>query len=128
MTCVSMGNPHAVLFSPRPVAQFPLEEVGPKVEHHPLFPERVNFEVARVLSRDVMEARVWERGAGITLACGSGACAAVVASRLHAFVDDEVDITLPGGILTVEWDGVGETYLTGPAETVFVGEWMKEES
>jgi diaminopimelate epimerase len=128
VTCVSMGNPHAVCFSLQPVVQFPLEEIGPKVEHHPLFPERVNFEVARVLNRGAMEARVWERGAGITLACGSGACAAVVAARLHALVEEKVDITLPGGVLTVEWDGVGKTYLTGPAETVFAGEWVKEES
>ncbi|MDP2950510.1 MAG: diaminopimelate epimerase, partial [Chloroflexota bacterium] len=125
VTCLSMGNPHAVYFSARPVAEFPLEQIGPKVEHHPLFPQRVNFEVARVLSRDLMEARVWERGAGATLACGSGACAAVVAARLHYFVDDRVDIKLPGGTLAVEWDGVGEAYLAGPAERVFVGEWKE---
>jgi diaminopimelate epimerase len=125
VTCVSMGNPHAVHFVERPVAEFPLESIGPKVEHHPLFPQRVNFEVARVLGRERMEARVWERGAGITLACGSGACASVVAAQLHGLVGERVDITLPGGVLTVEWDGAGECYLTGPAELVFVGEWRK---
>jgi len=125
VTCVSMGNPHAVHFVERPVAEFPLESIGPKVEHHPLFPQRVNFEVARVLGRERMEARVWERGAGITLACGSGACAAVVAAHLHGLVGERVDITLPGGVLTVEWDGAGECHLTGPAELVFVGEWRK---
>ncbi|MGQ9573129.1 MAG: diaminopimelate epimerase [Dehalococcoidia bacterium] len=125
VTCVSMGNPHAVHFVDRPVAEFPLESVGPRVEHHPLFPQRVNFEVARVLSRERMEARVWERGAGITLACGSGACAAVVAARLHRLAGERVDITLPGGTLGIEWDGVGECYLEGPAQRVFEGEWEK---
>jgi len=125
VTCVSMGNPHAVHFVERPVAEFPLESIGPKVEHHPLFPQRVNFEVARVLGRERMEARVWERGAGITLACGSGACAAVGAAHLWGLVGERVDITLPGGMLVVEWDGVGEGYLEGPAELVFVGEWAK---
>jgi diaminopimelate epimerase len=125
VTCVSMGNPHAVHFVERPVAEFPLESIGPKVEHHPLFPQRVNFEVVRVLGRERMEARVWERGAGATLACGSGACAAVVAAHLHGLVGERVDITLPGGRLTAEWDGAGECYLAGPAELVFVGEWRK---
>jgi diaminopimelate epimerase len=90
-----------------------------------LFPQRTNFGVARVLGRERMEARVWERGAGITLACGSGACAAVVAAHLQGLVGERVDITLPGGVLTVEWDEVGECYLSGPAELVFVGEWRK---
>jgi len=125
VTCVSMGNPHAVHFVERPVAEFPLESIGPKVEHHPLFLQRVNFEVARVLGRERMEARVWERGTGATLACGSGACAAMVAGHLQGLVGERVDITLPGGVLTVEWDGVGECYLAGPAELVFVGEWRK---
>jgi len=125
LTCVSMGNPHAVHFVERPVAEFPLERIGPKVEHHSLFPQRVNFEVARVLGRERMEARVWERGAGATLACGSGACAAVVAAHVHGLAGERVDITLPGGTLVVEWDGVGECYLTGPAELVFEGGWRK---
>jgi diaminopimelate epimerase len=125
VTCVSMGNPHAVHFVEQPVAEFPLESIGPKVELHPLFPQRVNFEVVRVLGRERMEARVWERGAGITLACGSGACAAVVAAHIHGLVGERVDITLPGGTLMVEWDRVGECYLEGPAELVFVGEWRK---
>jgi len=127
LTCVSMGNPHAVHFVERPVSEFPLESIGPKVEHHPLFPQRVNFEVVRVLGRERMEARVWERGAGITLACGSGACAAAVAAQLHGLVGRRVDITLPGGGLTVEWDGAGECYLAGPAEFVFEGEWTKDQ-
>lgn len=123
ITCVSMGNPHAVAFVTEPVAEFPLLELGPKVEHHPLFPRRVNFEVARVLGRGHMEVRVWERGAGPTLACGTGACAAVVAASLHGWVDREVGVSLPGGSLHVAWDGQGPVYMTGPAERVFTGEW-----
>jgi diaminopimelate epimerase len=125
LTCLSMGNPHAVHFLDSPVAVFPLEEVGPQVERHPLFPQRVNFEVAQVLASDRMEARVWERGAGATLACGTGASAVMVAAHLHGLVGERVDITLPGGTLAIEWDGRGEVYLSGPAERVFAGEWEK---
>ncbi|HEY8490180.1 MAG TPA: diaminopimelate epimerase [Dehalococcoidia bacterium] len=124
VTCVSMGNPHAVYFMETPVEEFPLETEGPKVERHPAFPRRVNFGVARVLDRARMELRVWERGAGATLACGSGACAAVVAARLHDLVDGRVDVRLPGGTLTIEWDGRGEVFMTGPATAVFEGEWL----
>jgi len=123
VTCLSMGNPHAVFFTAQPLERYPLAEVGPKVEHHPAFPQRVNFEVARVISRDRIDLRVWERGVGETLACGSGSCAAMVAAHLHHLAEDKVDITQPGGTLTVEWDGRGEVYLTGPAEFVFEGEW-----
>ena len=125
VTCLSMGNPHAVLFFAQPVERYPLERVGPTVERHPSFPQRVNFGVARVLGRARMELRVWERGVGETLACGSGSCAAMVAARLHHLVEDQVDISQPGGTLTVEWDGRGEVYLTGPAKFVFEGEWKK---
>ena len=125
VTCVSMGNPHAVHFVERPVAEFPLESIGPKVEHQPLFPQRMDFEVARVLGRERMEARVWERGAGITLSCGSGACAVAVVARLKGYIGDEVDIMLTGGNLTITWNGIGEVYLTGAAEEVFSGEWLK---
>lgn len=121
---VSMGNPHAVSFISKPVADFPLSEVGPKVENHPKFPERINFEIARVLGRKKIEARVWERGAGETLSCGSGACAIAVAARLKGYTEDIVDIMLPGGELSIDWDGVGEVYLTGPVEEVFSGEWL----
>lgn len=123
VTCVSMGNPHAVHFSSQPVADYPLEAVGPRVEHHELFPQRVDFEVAHVLSRDLIEARVWERGAGPTLACGSGASAIMVAARVHDLVGGRVDIRFPGGTLALEWDGRGEVYLSGPAVEVFRGEW-----
>jgi len=126
VTCLSMGNPHAVLFSEEPVAGYPLEALGPKVEHHVAFPERVNFGVAQVVSPQRMDVRVWERGVGETLACGSGCCAAMVAARLHDLVGERVEITQPGGVLTVEWDGKGDVYLTGPAEFVFEGEWPEE--
>jgi diaminopimelate epimerase len=126
VTCLSMGNPHAVHFHARPVTSYPLEQVGPKVETHALFPQRVNFEVARVLNRELIEACVWERGAGATLACGSGASAVMVAARLHNLVEDRVEVRLPGGTLLLEWDGEGEVYLSGPAERVFTGEWPDE--
>lgn len=126
LTCISMGNPHAVHFVDGPVAAFPLEEIGPLVEHHAFFPQRVNLEVAHVLAGDRIEARVWERGVGPTLACGSGASATVVAAHLKSRIGERVDITLPGGTLAIEWDGRGEVYLTGPAERVFAGEWEKE--
>jgi diaminopimelate epimerase len=123
VTCVSMGNPHAVHFIDSPVADFPLNTIGPLVERHPLFPDRTNFEVARVLARHRVEARVWERGAGMTLACGTGAAAVAVAARLHGLVDEQVEVLLPGGMLKLEWDGASDVYLSGPAAEVFEGEW-----
>ncbi|MFC2025350.1 diaminopimelate epimerase [Chloroflexota bacterium] len=126
LNLVSMGNPHAVYFWEQPVSYFPLSQLGPKVENLPIFPNRVNFEVVRVISRQQIEARVWEQGVGETLACGSGACAITVAAQLHGYIDNKADIKLPGGILEVEWDGIGEVFLSGPAETVFSGEWLDE--
>lgn len=123
LNLVSMGNPHAVYFQESPVADFPLSQIGPKVEHLDIFPRRTNFEVARVRSRTEVEVRTWERGAGETLACGSGACAVAVAARLHGYVGHKVNIKLLGGTLQLEWDGAGEVLMTGPAETVFHGEW-----
>tara|TARA_B100000586_G_scaffold255085_1_gene216861 strand:+ start:224 stop:1075 length:852 start_codon:yes stop_codon:yes gene_type:complete len=123
LSFVSMGNPHAVTFIDTPVAEFPLLTVGPKVEHHAIFPNRVNFEIVNVNSRDHLTARVWERGSGETLACGTGACGIAVASILGGHTGNTVDITLPGGTLKVEWDGQGEVFLEGPAEEVFSGEW-----
>ena len=128
LSLLSMGNPHAVSFSSRPVADFPLAEIGPKVEGHPMFPQRTNFEVARVLSRGKIEARVWERGVGETLACGSGACAIAVAAQLSDYVETQVDIMLKGGTLTISWDRVGGVLLTGPVEEVFTGEWLEGKS
>ena len=124
LSLVSVGNPHAVYFCPNPVSDFPLSQLGPKIEQHKIFPRGVNFEVVRVLDRQQIEARVWEKGVGETLACGSGACAITVAARLHGHVDDRVGVQLPGGLLEVEWDGVGEVLLSGAAETVFSGEWL----
>ena len=121
-----MGNPHAVYFWQHPVSEFPLSRLGPKVENLPIFPNRVNFEVARVISRREIEARVWERGVGETLACGSGACAIAVAAHLYGYIDNKVDIKLPGGVLGVDWNGAGEVFLSGPAEIVFNGEWSDE--
>lgn len=123
VTCLSMGNPHAVTFIDVPVAEYPLETVGPKVENHSAFPARVNFGVGRVLGGDRMELRVWERGCGETLACGSGSCAAMVAARLKGLAGNAVDITQPGGDLRVEWDGRGDVFLGGDAQFVFEGDW-----
>ncbi len=123
LNLVSMGNPHAVYFQDNPVADFPLSQVGSKVEHLAIFPRRTNFEVARVINRREIEVRTWERGAGETLACGSGACAVAVAAQLRDCVDNVVIIKLLGGILKLEWDGAGEVWMTGSAETVFHGEW-----
>jgi diaminopimelate epimerase len=123
VSCVSMGNPHAVHFIESEVTDYPLDTIGPHVENHRAFPARVNYGVAKVVSRDRMDVRVWERGAGETLACGSGCCAAMVMAHVKGLVDDRVDISQPGGLLTVEWDGRGDVYLTGPAEFIFDGEW-----
>jgi len=128
LAILSMGNPHAVSFLSRPIADFPLAEIGPKVEKHPIFSQRTNFEIASVLSREEIEARVWERGVGETLACGSGACAVAVVAQLLDYVEPQVDIILKGGTLTVSWDRVGEVLLTGPVEEVFTGEWLEERS
>jgi diaminopimelate epimerase len=128
LSLLSMGNPHAVSFLSRQIADFPLVAIGPKVERHPMFPQRTNFEVARVLSRGKIEARVWERGVGETLACGSGACAIAVAAQLLNYIDNQVDIILKGGTLTISWDRVGDVLLTGPVEEVFTGEWFEGKS
>jgi diaminopimelate epimerase len=126
LTCLSIGNPHAVFFASGEVTEFPLSTIGPQVENHPIFPNRVNFEIANVLGRNRVRARVWERGAGETLSCGSGACAVAVAARLHGHVDRHVDIMLPGGTLAVYWDAVEEVMLSGPAQMVFWGEWSDQ--
>lgn len=120
---VSMGNPHAVHFGQEPVSDFSLAQLGPQIEHHEMFPNRVNFEIANIISRQKIEARVWERGVGETLACGSGACAIAVAAQLLGYINNEVAIKLPGGVLEVEWDRVREVSLSGTAEIVFTGKW-----
>lgn len=123
VTCVSMGNPHAVHFTDIPVDEFPLHDVGPRMEHHPFFPARVNFEIVNIMANGRVKARVWERGVGETLACGTGACAIGVASRLHGQTGNSTNVTLPGGALVIDWDGEGNVYLSGPAEYVFTGAW-----
>ena len=123
VTLVSIGNPHAVQLIEGAPGQYPLERIGPAVEHHTLFANRTNFEVVRVLDRSRIEMRVWERGVGETLACGSGAAAAVVAARLHGLVDDAVEVTVPGGALRIDWDGTSDVYLDGPATRVFEARW-----
>lgn len=127
LSFVSMGNPHGVCFVSE-LSDFPLADLGPIVVHHKLFPQGLNFEVASLASRKEIRARVWERGVGETLSCGSGACAIAVAARLHDYVDRWVDVILPGGRLTVGWDGKGEVYLRGEAELVFTGDWPERNS
>ena len=123
ITCVSMGNPHAVAFIDRPVDEVELDRLGPLMEHHPLFPRRVNFHVANVEDRGHLKARTWERGAGLTLACGTGACAIQAAARLLRLTDDQVSLEMPGGELIVTWPGRGPVYMEGPAVQVFEGKW-----
>ena len=124
MTCVSMGNPHAVVFIDQDVKEFPLETVGVKFENHERFPKRVNTEFVNVLDRHTAQMRVWERGSGETLACGTGACAVAVACALNGLTEDEVTVKLLGGDLQIKWDREKNTvYMTGPAEVVFDGEW-----
>ena len=121
MTGISMGNPHAVIFSEE-INGISLEETGRELEFHPRFPERANIEFCHVTARDRMEIRVWERGVGETLACGTGACAAVVASVLNDLTDEEVIVKLLGGELSVRWDRkVNHVFLVGPAVKVFDG-------
>ncbi|MFN8534350.1 MAG: diaminopimelate epimerase [Dehalococcoidia bacterium] len=122
ISCVSMGNPHAITFVEGDLRDYPLDRIGPLVEHHPFFPRRVNFEIVRVRDRAHLDVRVWERGAGLTLACGTGACATVVAARIHDLVDEEVEVCLPGGPLVIRWDS-GPVLMRGPAELVFRGDW-----
>ncbi|MDD2971189.1 MAG: diaminopimelate epimerase [Lachnospiraceae bacterium] len=122
MTAVSMGNPHAVIFVDD-VANFELEKIGPLFEHHPCFPKRVNVEFVKIIDRKNVEMRVWERGTGETLACGTGCCATVAACILNGLTDSEVTVKLLGGRLTIQWDREQNLiYMTGPATTVFDGE------
>lgn len=122
ISAVSMGNPHAVLLVNN-VANAPVAELGPQIESHPRFPKRVNAGFMQIVSPTEINLRVYERGVGETLACGTGACAAVVAGRLRQLLDSPVKVNLPGGSLTIEWGGPGEkVIMTGPATTVFHGQ------
>ena len=122
ITGVSMGNPHAVVFL-EDVEGLEIEKIGPKFENHERFPKRINTEFVRVIDRETIEMRVWERGSGETLACGTGACAAAVASILNGLAERKVTVKLRGGDLLVEWEEeTGKVYMTGPAGTGFEGE------
>lgn len=123
LTCVSMGNPHAIIFVDD-VNAFPLETIGPMIEFDPLFPERVNVGIAQVKGPQEIDYRVWERGSGITMACGTGACATVVAATLNKLIDQYVPITvhLPGGDLTITWDKQGNVWKRGTASYICHGE------
>lgn len=122
LTGVSMGNPHGVVYM-EDVKGLEIEKIGPKFEHHPIFPDRINTEFVRIVNRRTLEMRVWERGSGETLACGTGACAVAVASILNGYTEDEVTVKLLGGDLLIFWDREqGNVYMTGPAQVVFDGE------
>ena len=122
LTCISMGNPHAVIFVDE-TETFPVAQIGPLFENHEMFPERVNTEFVQILSPKHIKMRVWERGSGETLACGTGACASVVASVLNGHTENEVTVSLLGGDLLINYDQDNDTvYMTGPAVEVFNGE------
>ena len=123
VTCVSMGNPHAIQFVDD-VDAVDLAKLGPLVEHDPFFPRRVNFHVCQVKSRTQLRMRSWERGAGLTLSCGTGAAATAVAAQLHGFIDQTVRVAVPGGELEVAWaGGSADVLMSGPAVYVFEGDW-----
>ena len=123
ITCVSMGNPHCVTFIDEDVRSFPLESIGPLFEKHELFPEGVNTEFVKIIDKEHLRMRVWERGSGETLACGTGACAVAVASYLNGFTGRNVDIELMGGHLEIAYDeATNHVFMTGPATEVFSGE------
>ena len=122
MTCVSMGNPHAVIFT-EGVADMNLERIGPSFENHARFPQRINTEFVEIIDRTHVSMRVWERGTGETLACGTGCCATAVACVLNGLTDDRITVKLLGGELQIEWDREQNlVYMTGPATTIFEGE------
>lgn len=124
ITCVNMGNPHAVVFV-RDTGVIDLPTIGPMIEHHPLFPRRTNVEFVRVIDRGILQMRVWERGAGETLACGTGACASLVAAVLAGLSDRTVQMKLSGGNLQLHWSAEdNHVYQIGPASFVFDGEWL----
>ena len=124
MTCVSMGNPHAVIFIDKSPREIELEKIGPKFENNPVFPDRTNTEFIKVIDRKNLEMRVWERGSGETLACGTGACASAVAAIINGYCDNDVTVHLIGGDLQISWSGNENesVFMVGPATTVFEGE------
>ena len=123
MTCVSMGNPHCVIFTDEPVEQLPLEIIGPKLEHHKIFPKGVNVEFVNIINENELKMRVWERGTGETMACGTGACAVAAAGVLNHYSKEQVTIHLSGGDLEIFWDRENQQlYMTGTATEVYQGQ------
>ena len=123
INAVSMGNPHCVIFVDD-VASYPVRDLGPRIETHPFFPKRVNVEFVQIVDSSNVKARVWERGAGETLACGTGACAIAVASARAGRTDRTLSIELPGGRLGVRWAADNHVYLTGPTATTYRGDFF----
>lgn len=125
ITCVSMGNPHCITYMDD-VEGLEIEKIGPGFENNDIFPDRVNTEFVKVIDRDTLLMRVWERGSGETLACGTGACAVAVASILNGLCNESVTVKLLGGDLKITWDREANTvYMEGPAKVVFTGEWNR---
>lgn len=118
---VNVGNPHVVFFVDNEVADVPLDRLGPQIEHDPIFPERINVNVAQIVSREAIVLRVWERGAGLTLACGTGACATAAVAYRRGLVDAQVSVILPGGTLAIRHDEGGGIHMAGPASEAFRG-------
>ena len=125
LSFISMGNPHAISFIDEDIDKYPLTEIGPLVENHEIFPNKINFEIVNIIDRSHLKVRVWERGSGITLACGTGACAVAVAAKLKGIIDDSCTISLPGGDLEISWIDNNEVLMTGPIEKVFSGNWKQ---
>ncbi|WP_166830764.1 diaminopimelate epimerase [Thalassoroseus pseudoceratinae] len=124
ISAVSMGNPHCVVFTDE-LSDELVQELGPQIEQHRLFPQRTNVEFVRVLSSTEVQVRVWERGVGETQACGTGACAVAVAGALSGQTDRQVRCFLPGGVLDIDWTDDGDVHLTGPAAEIFRGDWSE---
>ena len=122
VTCVNVGNPHAVVFV-EDATRIDLPALGPKIEHHPKFPERTNVEFVNVIDRESIVMRIWERGSGVTMASGSGACGAALASMITGRVDRKVRVHLVYGELGIEWAEDGDVYQEGPATEVYTGIW-----
>jgi diaminopimelate epimerase len=121
-TAVNVGNPHVIFFVPDTDA-VELDRLGPEIEHDPLFPDRINVNVATITARDAIRLRVWERGAGLTRACGTGACATAIGAMRRGLVDRRVTVTLPGGPLLIEWRDDDMIVMTGPATESFRGDF-----
>lgn len=123
-TYVEIGNPHCVIFMDNEISELDFQYFGPKIERHSKFPERINVEFVYVLNNSEIKCRVWERGAGSTLACGTGACAALVAASINKYSNDKATIHLPGGCLTVSWDKTSNNvFLNGPASFIYTGQF-----